>query len=49
MQILMQIFDIEQTFRQVVEIGQIFGHILPQAWPTFGEKISLIGDQTANI
>ncbi len=48
MQILMQIFDIEQSFRQVVEIVKIFAHILPQAWPTFGEKISQIGHQTAN-
>ncbi len=49
MQIFKQIFDIEQSFRQVVEIVQIFAHILPQAWPTFGEKISQIAHQTANL
>ena len=43
MRILKQIFDMDQSFRQVVEIVQIFGHILPKAWPTFGEKISQIG------
>ncbi len=44
-----KIFYIEQSFRRVVEIVQIFAHILPQAWPTFDEKISQIGHQTANL
>jgi hypothetical protein len=41
--ILNHFFDIGQSFRQIVEIGQNFGHILPKAWPTFDEKISQIG------
>ena len=38
MRILMQIFDIEQSFRQVVKIVQNFGHNLPKTWAIFGEK-----------
>ena len=44
----MQIFDIEQSFRQVVEIVQNFGHNLPKTWAMFGEKISQIDNQTTN-
>jgi hypothetical protein len=55
MQILMQTFDIKQSFCQVVEnvqtanLRQIFGHILPRDWPIFDKKVNELGQKTANI